>query len=749
MGAVGDVGGDGRGAGVLRRALGGVDAGPPGRAAGGGAATRSPPERRARWRSSRRRCAAVRPTVRRWRSRRRAALSVAGSARRSSTRRPASPSWRATPRRPRSTEAAARKLDPDRNPTSRRGPARPVCARPPSADRRRRGNHRSANRTGKAAETTDLDQILAALPAGSALAQAVGRWAAARARRRGDPAGALALLTSLGATTAAAARDRLDLEVLAGGRARSTRAWRACVGSPGRRRPRPTCSGSKPAISFVAASTRRRPRCWRGGSKSTPMPFRWRCWPRRLRRPPTIRRWRRRRWISGCGAIRPGAPEAALALAAILEATGSGLNARAALQTAVESAPESASFWIAAASDARAGRRSDAAAALGFGAEVWEASSLVPALRAAAAVKLAPSDPARALAALGEVGERVAVRRGARAGTVGRGAAGRAGRGSGGVRGGARGRGGRHARSGASGLAGAPARFVDSFGRERGGRRSARAIARAGARGRCSSSAGAGALSRRAGGRGGSGGGGHGPGRFGLSRDLGVQPDDGVGRGEHARAQRRLRGGAAVRDGDPGGSAGRSGGAFGGGADGRGARRRARPARAGRAAGRAGGARRGPVAGGRRGAHRGRRVGARPARRCESWATAGSGPTRGARVRGSICRRGAFPAASSSPRRWIKRPPNRELRWRRSSTPRPPAAGTSWSPRWRALRRTRRWRAPARWPSRRWSPRGTATMRQPTGWPRRRSGRTRQRRRCRPWRGSPARTPTRRSARAR
>ena len=103
-------------------------------------------------------------------------------------------------------------------------------------------------------------------------------------------------------------------------------------------------------------------------------------------------------WLRGDPARRA---EAALALAATLEATGSGLNARAALQTAVESAPESASFWIAAASDARAGRRSDAAAALGFGAEVWESSSLVPGLRAAAAVKLGPSDPARALAALG------------------------------------------------------------------------------------------------------------------------------------------------------------------------------------------------------------------------------------------------------------------------------------------------------------------------------------------------------------
>ena len=78
------------------------------------------------------------------------------------------------------------------------------------------------------------------------------------------------------------------------------------------------------------------------------------------------RRWRPRRWIFWLRGDPARRAEAALALAATREASGSGLNARAALQTAVESAPESASFWIAAASDARAGRRSDAAAALGL-----------------------------------------------------------------------------------------------------------------------------------------------------------------------------------------------------------------------------------------------------------------------------------------------------------------------------------------------------------------------------------------------
>ena len=103
-------------------------------------------------------------------------------------------------------------------------------------------------------------------------------------------------------------------------------------------------------------------------------------------------------WLRGDSARRA---EAALALAAVREATGRGLDARAALQTAVESAPESTAFWIAAASDTRAGRRSDAAAVLGFGADLWEASALGPGLRGVAAAKHGPGDPARVLAALG------------------------------------------------------------------------------------------------------------------------------------------------------------------------------------------------------------------------------------------------------------------------------------------------------------------------------------------------------------
>ena len=286
---------------------------------------------------------------------------------------------------------AARKIDPNRSPTS--GESLLGRLRDAAWTERRGGG-------GKKTETADLEQILAALPAGSALGQAVGRWAAAGARRRGDPARALALLTGLRATTAAAARDRLDLEVLAHG-ALDDR-------SLARLRESATAPAAAANLIWIEAGD-----LVRRGEHETAARLLARgieehadAVPLALlaeeiataTEDPALEAATLDLWLRGDPARRA---EAALALAATLEATGSGLNARAALQTAVESAPESASFWIAAASDARAGRRSDAAAALGFGAEVWESSSLVPGLRAAAAVKLGPSDPARALAALG------------------------------------------------------------------------------------------------------------------------------------------------------------------------------------------------------------------------------------------------------------------------------------------------------------------------------------------------------------
>ena len=290
---------------------------------------------------------------------------------------------------------AARKLDPDRNATSAAG----VLGGLREAAR---SDRRGGTQVGKVggAETAGLDQILADLPAGSALAQAVGRWAAARARRHGDRAGALALLTGLGATTAAAARDRLDLEVLVGDALDEA--------SLARLRELARAPAAAANLLWIEAGdlVRRGEHEAAAALLARGIEEHADAVPLALLAEeiatatddPALEAATLDLWLRGDPARRAAA---ALALAASLEATGSGLNARAALQTAVESAPESASFWIAAASDARAGRRSDAAAALGFGAEVWETSSLVPALLAAAAVKLAPTDPARALAALG------------------------------------------------------------------------------------------------------------------------------------------------------------------------------------------------------------------------------------------------------------------------------------------------------------------------------------------------------------
>jgi lipopolysaccharide biosynthesis regulator YciM len=262
------------------------------------------------------------------------------------------------------------------------------------------GRLRDLAQTDPRAAAAMAGELMAALPAGSGLAQAVGRWAAALALRRGDSGGALALLTGLGTTTVAAARDRIDLEVAAG------------VALDGESLERLRTAATAPAAAATLA--------WieagdliRRGEHAAAATLLARAVEEHADAVPlallaeeiatatddaTLEAAALDLWLRGDSARRA---EAALALAAIREATGSGLDARAALQTAVESAPESTAFWIAAAADTRAGRRSDAAAALGYGAEVWETSALAPGLRAAAAVKHGPGDPARVLAALG------------------------------------------------------------------------------------------------------------------------------------------------------------------------------------------------------------------------------------------------------------------------------------------------------------------------------------------------------------
>jgi hypothetical protein len=248
-----------------------------------------------------------------------------------------------------------------------------------------------------------VGELLAVLPPGSALALAVGRWGAALARRRGDAAGALALLSSLGQTTALA-RDRIDLEAAA--------AADLDPGSLERLRAAAVAPAASANLTWSEATDLVRRGDLAGAAAllgpaleehadAVPLALLAEQIARATDEP-GLRATALDLWLRGDPARRA---DAALALAATRATAGSGLGARAALQTAVESAPESASFWAAAADDARAGRRSDAAATLAFGAEVWGDSGLAPGLAAVAAAKHAPSDPARVLAALGVIAE--------------------------------------------------------------------------------------------------------------------------------------------------------------------------------------------------------------------------------------------------------------------------------------------------------------------------------------------------------
>ena len=546
---------------------------------------------------------------------------------------------------------AARKLDPTRDPTS----GESLLGRlREAAWTERRGGGRSTRPASPARPPTSTRSWrrcrLALL------------WPrrSAGGRRRGraggeTPAGALALLTGLGATTAAAARDRLDLEVLASGPLDDE--------SLARLRESATAPAAVANLIWIEAGdlVRRGEHEAAAGLLARGIEEHADAVPLALLAEeiaaatddPALEAATLDLWLRGDPARRA---EAALALAATLEATGSGLNARAALQTAVESAPESASFWIAAASDARAGRRSDAAAALGFGAEVWESSSLVPGLRAAAAVKLGPGDPARALAALGGAADgalseaalalgpsavaRLAERAGNRAAFEA-------------------------ALDAAEAVTRDPAQqawlalrrassipsAANETGNEADGEARVRALERALevvarhplalglylAEPGVDAAAAAAAMARV---------GSASPEISAFSRTMALAAASTL-----ALSGDR-EGALSVRDGDPGGGAGRSRGALGGGADGGGARRRARPARARRAAGCARGARRGAVAGGRRGAHRESARRRRPARRCALWATAGSGPTRGAPEA-----RLEMPAVAPFPRGLFAEPP--------------------------------------------------------------------------------------------
>ncbi len=255
----------------------------------------------------------------------------------------------------------------------------------------------AARSSGRDAEKR-LAEVLPGLPPGSPLTEAVRRWAAALARARGDVATARDFLAPE-PSGLAAARDRLDLDAAAGAplSAAALERARAGAGSP---------AAAATLVGIEAESLRREgdvaavtallAAALEAAPDATPLGL--------LAEEaadaasdPESRAAALEIWLRADDARR--AP-AALLLAEARAASGSSLNARAALQTALEAAPMSAVFWDVAGEDARAGRRADGAAVLAYGAEIWRGSALEAPLRACAAAKLAPADPGRALAML-------------------------------------------------------------------------------------------------------------------------------------------------------------------------------------------------------------------------------------------------------------------------------------------------------------------------------------------------------------
>ncbi|HEY5090293.1 MAG TPA: hypothetical protein VIK30_09990, partial [Polyangia bacterium] len=284
-------------------------------------------------------------------------------------------------------EAAARQLD-------------------PTADGGLLGRLRDAARMDARGAAKIVAEVMASLPPASALARAVGRWAAALARRRGDIAAAGAIYAGLGSATAATARDRIDFDIANG--------LALDEASLGRLRTAATTAVSAANLTWIEAGDllRRGELAAAGALLARTIESQPDAVPlgllaeelAGLASDPAVRVPALDSWLRSDPARRA---EAALALADARDSDGAGnvLAARAALQTAVESAPGSALFWTVAAADARSGRRADAAATLDYGAEMWAGSALAPGLRACAAAKIGLGDPARALAALCTAGE--------------------------------------------------------------------------------------------------------------------------------------------------------------------------------------------------------------------------------------------------------------------------------------------------------------------------------------------------------
>jgi hypothetical protein len=278
----------------------------------------------------------------------------------------------------------------------------------PGADGGVFGRLRDAARMDARGAARTLGQVLSSLSSPSsptptptsALARSVTRWAAALARRRGDTAAAAELYAGLGATTTAAAHDRLDFDVASG----------AALDQPSLDRLR---AGATTAIAVANLAWIEASDLLRRGEQAAAGALLARALQTQPDAVPLGLLAEALAAGSPDGAVRAAAldlwlrsdparrAEAALALADALDAGGDSPAARAALQTAVEAAPGSALFWTAAAADAQAGRRADAAATLAYGAELWASSALAAGLRAGAAAQIGLGDPAGALAALG------------------------------------------------------------------------------------------------------------------------------------------------------------------------------------------------------------------------------------------------------------------------------------------------------------------------------------------------------------
>jgi tetratricopeptide (TPR) repeat protein len=257
---------------------------------------------------------------------------------------------------------------------------------------------------GEAQET--LLELRAQLPP-SALADAISRWAASLARARGDADRAREILAGTSGATPSAPliRDRLDLAAETGiGLLAETGiglldAETRLLAAAGRESPavltllavqeataRARVGDIQGALARLKEATLVAPDALLPGLVAEELA--------RASADPALRVAGFELWL-GVDPARRAPAALALAEAALARGgEGSELAARAALQTAIEAAPFAATFWTTAVGDARAGRVTDAAATLGFGAELWADSRLGAPLaeRAAELSELVPSD---------------------------------------------------------------------------------------------------------------------------------------------------------------------------------------------------------------------------------------------------------------------------------------------------------------------------------------------------------------------